>query len=154
MRLSEYRRKRRTADSGARFVIHTPDSDHYDLGLEVDGALVSWALRNDRRTARRTEDQPLECAACGATVWDRGTYANATRYEMTEGLERGYLSFHLHGEKLRGGYTLTRVREGDEETWLLIRRRDEDTETHPEPVQSRPEPALSGDPLDELDDLS
>jgi DNA ligase D-like protein (predicted 3'-phosphoesterase) len=150
MRLSEYRRKRRRADGGARFVIHTAGSDHYDLGLEVDGALVSWVLRNDRRMARRTEDQPLERAACGATVWDNGTYANVTRYEMTEGLERGYLSFRLCGEKMRGGFTLTRVREGDEETWLLIRRRDEDTDTHPEPMHSQ----LSGYTVDDLDGLS
>jgi len=54
MRLSGYRRKRRRADNGARFVIHTAGSDHYDLGLEVDGALVSQAIRSDRRTARRT----------------------------------------------------------------------------------------------------
>jgi hypothetical protein len=47
---------------------------------------------------------------------------------MTEGLERGHLSFRLHGEKLSGGYTLTRIREGKEETWLLIKRRDEDAD--------------------------
>jgi hypothetical protein len=41
---------------------------------------------------------------------------------MTEGLQRGHLSFRLHGEKLRGGYALTRIREGKDETWLLVKR--------------------------------
>ena len=68
------------------------------------------------------------------------------KYELGSVRSR-YLSFHLHGEKLRGGYTLTRVREGDEETWLLIRRRDEDTDTHPGPVHSQ----LSGYTVDDLE---
>ena len=93
--------------------------------------------------ARRTEDHPLEHAKSDVMVGDRGTYANATPYEMTECLERGYLSFHLRGEKLCGCYTLTRIREGEEETWLLIRRKDEYADT-------RPEPALTVPTLDDL----
>ncbi len=62
---------------------------------------------------------------------------------MTECLERGYLSFHLRGETLCGCYTLTRIREGEEETWLLIRRKDEYADT-------RPEPALTVPTLDDL----
>lgn len=50
---------------------------------------------------------------------------------MTEGLERGHLSFRLHDEKLSGGYALTRIREGTEETWLLIKRRDQDADESP-----------------------
>jgi len=46
---------------------------------------------------------------------------------MTEGLERGHLSFRLHGEKMGGAYALTRIREGERETWLLFKRRDERT---------------------------
>lgn len=84
--------------------------------------------------ARRTEDHPLGEADGEATiddtdedviVWDRGTYANKTGHEMTTCLCRGHLSFLLNGEKLRGGYALTRVREGDEETWLLVKRHDD-----------------------------
>ena len=74
--------------------------------------------------ARRTEDHPLEYAAFegvippgedgagGVIVWDRGTYVNATQREMSEGLTRGHLSFRLQGEKLCGGFTLTRIRDG------------------------------------------
>ena len=68
---------------------------------------------------------------------------------MTECLERGYLSFHLHGEKLCGCYTLTRIREGEEETWLLIKRKDEDADAR-RTGESQPESVLSGRTLDDL----
>jgi hypothetical protein len=73
---------------------------------------------------------------------------------MTEDLRRGYLSFRLRGEKLRGDYTLTRVREGNEETWPLIRRRDEDADAPYEPVESQPEPGPPCEAPDEADELS
>jgi ATP-dependent DNA ligase len=69
-----------------------------------------------------------EYGAGGVIVWDHGTYANRTEYEMTRCLGRGHLSFRLDGEKLRGGYALTRIREGEDETWLLLKRRDDDAD--------------------------
>jgi DNA ligase D-like protein (predicted 3'-phosphoesterase) len=116
--------------------------------------------------ARRTEDHPLEYAtfegvipqgeygAGGVIVWDRGTYANATEYEMTECLQRGHLSFRLRGEKLQGAFALTRIREGKDETWLLIKRKDEDADARRKPVKSQPESVLSGRTLDDLDESS
>jgi DNA ligase D-like protein (predicted 3'-phosphoesterase) len=160
---------------GSSFVIqhHSARSDHYDFRLEIDGVLVSWAIPKgpstnpkDRRMARRTEDHPLEYAAFEGVipqgeygageviVWDRGTYANATQYEMAEGLDRGHLSFRLHGEKLQGGFALTRIREGKDETWLLIKRKDEDADARRKPVKSQPESVLSGRTLDDLDETS
>jgi DNA ligase D-like protein (predicted 3'-phosphoesterase) len=157
------------------FVIqhHAARSDHYDFRLEIDGVLVSWAIPKgpsinprDRRMARRTEDHPMDYAsfegvipegeygAGGVIVWDRGTYTNATIYEMTEGLDRGHLSFRLHGEKLSGGYALTRIREGKDETWLLIKRRDDYADARRKPVRSQPESVLSGRTPDELDESS
>jgi hypothetical protein len=129
MRLIGYRRKRRSG-RGPRFVIQHRGggSDHNDLCLEIDGALVSWAIPSDSRMARRTEDLPLKGAGSDAAL-DRGTYVNATPYDMTECLERGHLSFYLCGEWLRGWYTLTRIRDGRQETWLLIRRNDENADT-------------------------
>ena len=50
---------------------------------------------------------------------------------MINCLGRGHLSFRLNGKKLRGGYALTRVREGDDETWLLVKRRDDDAPRNP-----------------------
>ena len=114
---------------------HAARGDYYDFRLEIDGVLVTWAIPRgrsvnpqDRRMARRTEDQPIDDAEsrmprADVTVWDHGTYANKTEHEMTTCLGRGHLSIRLNGEKLHGGYALTRVREGEEETWLLVKRR-------------------------------
>ena len=122
---------------------HAARSDHYDFRLEIDGVLVSWAIPQGasvnpqvRRMARGTEDQPMDNvdvqdAAAGVIVWDEGTYANKTDHEMTTCLGRGHLSIRLNGDKLRGGYALTRVREGEEETWLLVKRRDDDAPRYP-----------------------
>jgi len=116
--------------------------------------------------ARRTEDHPLDYAtfegvipqgeygAGGVIVWDRGTYANVANYEMSECLKRGHLSVRLHGEKLHGGFALTRIREGKDETWLLIKRRDADADARRKPVKSQPESVLSGRTLDDLDESS
>jgi DNA ligase D-like protein (predicted 3'-phosphoesterase) len=139
------RRRRRAGKSGPQFVIqdHAARSECYDFRLEIDGVLVSWAIPRgpsvnpqDRRMARRTEDQPLENADVeGANadviVWDEGTYANRTKHEMTTCLGRGHLSIRLDGEKLHGGYALTRVREGEEETWLLVKRPDDEARRNP-----------------------
>jgi DNA ligase D-like protein (predicted 3'-phosphoesterase) len=167
------RRRRRSgpSDIGPRFVIqhHSARSDHYHLHLEIDGVLVSWAISKgpsvnpqDARMARRTEDHPLEYevaegvipdgedGAGRVIVWDQGTYDNWTDHEMTTCLGRGHLSFRLDGEKLRGGYALTRIREGDDETWLLMKRRDDDADTQRNTVQSEPASVLSGRTLDEL----
>jgi len=143
------RRQSRRSDNGPRFIIrqHEARSDHYDFRLEIDGVLVSWAIPpgfsvdpEDTRMARRTEDQPLEpdgeYDAGRGIVWDHGTYENRTEHEMTTCLGRGHLSFRLDGEKLRGCYALTRVREGDDETWLLMKRTDDDADTQRNPVQS------------------
>jgi DNA ligase D-like protein (predicted 3'-phosphoesterase) len=152
--------KRRSGMSGQgqRFVIqqHAAGHDYYNFGLEIDGVLVSWAIRPGPSTnpsesgmARRTEDHPLESAAFeGAMadgddgagdvlVWDRGTYANRTAHEMSICLGRGHLAFRLDGEKLCGGYGLTRVREGAEETWLLLKRSDEEADARRSPARGQ-----------------
>jgi DNA ligase D-like protein (predicted 3'-phosphoesterase) len=170
--------RRRAGDSRGKapiFVIqhHAARSDHYDFRLEIDGVLVSWAVPKgpstnpkDKRMARRTEDHPLEYATFEGVipkgeygggrviVWDRGTYTNSADHELSESLQRGHLSFELHGEKLRGGYALTRIREGKEETWLLVKRKDEDADARRKPVRSQPESVLSGRTLADLDDPS
>ena len=144
MRLIDNRRKRRPGQD-PRFVIQRlgADSDHYELGLEIDGVLVSWAIPNDRRIARRVADLPLDDLD-GGVDGDRGTYVNATPYDMADCLDRGHLSFFLCGEWLRGWYTLTRIRDGDQETWLLIRRKDD------EDADTLRRPALTGHSLDDV----
>lgn len=151
--------KRDRGSAGApHFVIqhHAASTDHYDFRLEIDGVLASWAIPKgpsmspsmspkDKRMARRTEDHPLEYetfegvipggeyGAGGVIVWDRGTYTNESDHEMAEGLDRGHLSFRPGGEKLRGGYALTRMRQGKDEAWLLVKRKDEDADARRNP---------------------
>jgi DNA ligase D-like protein (predicted 3'-phosphoesterase) len=148
---------------------HAARTDHYDFRLEVDGVLASWAIPKgpstnpkDKRMARRTEDHPLEYetfegvipegeyGAGGVVVWDRGTYTNDSDHDMAESIQRGHLSFSLHGQKLHGGYALTRMRRGKDEAWLLVKRNDEDADARRNPVRSQPESVLSGRTLDEL----
>jgi DNA ligase D-like protein (predicted 3'-phosphoesterase) len=168
-------RRRRGSKSAPRFVIqhHASRGDHYDLRLEIRGVLVSWAIASgpstnpkERRMARRIEDHPLDYAefegvipdgeygAGPVIVWDRGSYSNATERDLAECLDRGHLSFRLQGEKLCGGFTLTRIRTGQDETWLLIKRKDEEADPRRKPVQSQPESVLSGRTLDDLAESS
>jgi DNA ligase D-like protein (predicted 3'-phosphoesterase) len=149
---------------------HAATSDHYDFRLEIDGVLVSWAVPKgpstdprDKRMARRTEDHPLdyekfegiipegEYGAGPVIVWDRGTFENGGDRPLDEALQRGHLSVELDGEKLHGGYALTRMRSGRGETWLLVKRSDSDAEARRRPVRSQPESVLSGRTLDELE---
>lgn len=78
--------------------------------------------------ALRLQDHPIGDRdagglADGVIVWDHGAYTNGTRHDMVKGLECGHLSFWLRGEKLAGGFALTRIRAGGDETWLLSRRK-------------------------------
>jgi bifunctional non-homologous end joining protein LigD len=149
MPLDEYRRKRdpkRTPEpfSGKRrraepvFVVqrHAARRLHYDLRLERDGALASWAVpkgvplrRGERHLAVHVEDHPLDYAdfegvipageygAGTVEIWDRGTY------ELLEEKRDGGLTFRLHGERLDGVWTLVPARlDGDEKNWLLLRK--------------------------------
>jgi DNA ligase D-like protein (predicted 3'-phosphoesterase) len=146
---------------------HAASTDHYDFRLEIDGVLASWAVPKgpsinpkDKRMARRTEDHPMEYetfegvipegeyGAGRVIVWDRGTYSAG--FDMSEGLERGHLSFELDGEKLRGGFALTRLRRGKDESWLLVKKSDEHADGRRKPVRSRPESVLSGRTLEEV----
>jgi DNA ligase D-like protein (predicted 3'-phosphoesterase) len=162
-------RKRR--GSGPHFVVqhHAASTDHYDFRLEIDGVLASWAVPKgpsinpkDKRMARRTEDHPMdyedfegiipegEYGAGRVIVWDRGTYTNDSDDDMADALERGHLSFRLNGEKLHGGFALTRFRTGKDEAWLLVKKSDDDTDRRRKPVRSQRESVLSGRTLDEL----
>ncbi|WP_369142417.1 DNA polymerase ligase N-terminal domain-containing protein [Streptomyces sp. R44] len=155
--------------------IHDATAMHFDFRLEVDGVLKSWAVPkgpsadpHDRRLAMPTEDHPLEyrdfegVIAAGeygagtVIVWDEGTYRNLStdRHDdalpMGEALERGHASFRLDGRKLHGGYSLTRIRtgdDGDREAWLLVKHDDERAGTGGGPDPRRARSARSGHTL-------
>ena len=164
-KLAEYRRKRNFSKTseprGSRskkakklaFVIqkHAASHLHYDLRLELDGVMKSWAVPKGpsvdpaiKRLAMQVEDHPIDYNAFEGTIpkgeygggtvmiWDRGTY----RYggddpDPIEGLRRGYakgdFKFVLEGKRLRGSWVLVRTRRGDPKRaqWLLIKHRDE-----------------------------
>jgi DNA ligase D-like protein (predicted 3'-phosphoesterase) len=109
----------------------------------------------------RTEDHPLgyadfegvipegEYGAGPVIVWDRGTYRNLTERDGREvpaerAVDDGHVVFWLEGEKLVGGWSLTRVAQGKRERWLLVKTRDEKADARRKPVRSRPESVLSG----------
>jgi bifunctional non-homologous end joining protein LigD len=136
-----------------RFLVqkHAARRLHYDLRLELDGVLKSWAVPRgpsvdpgDKRLAVRTEDHPLSYGDFegvipaeqygGGTVmlWDRGTYTyGGSDPDPVEGLRRGYekgdFKFVLNGKRLKGSWTLVRMRRDrpGKQQWLLIKHRDE-----------------------------
>ena len=129
--------------AGGVFVVqkHQATSLHWDLRLEMDGVLASWAVpkgpspnQADKRLAVHVEDHPLEYAdfegvipegAYGAgamIVWDRGTWTPAE--DLRAGWKKGKLLFDLRGYKLKGRWTLVRTKAGGGKHWLLIKERD------------------------------
>jgi DNA ligase D-like protein (predicted 3'-phosphoesterase) len=152
--------------SAGVFVVqeHQATAHHYDLRLEVDGVMRSWAVPKGpsldpaaKRLAVQVEDHGLghndfEGAAGdgGVIVWDRGTYEQGGRVAWPEALERGHAVFVLHGEKLRGGFALQRTRPGAKPQWLLIKRRDDEARPGSDIAAERPESVKSGRTLAEL----
>ncbi|RYZ22129.1 MAG: DNA ligase D [Chitinophagaceae bacterium] len=150
---SEPEGRQKSSKGGLRFVVQKHDASHlhYDFRLELDGVLLSWAVpkgpsRNpsDRRLAMHVEDHPFDYrnfegiipegnyGAGTVIVWDEGTYAafgqeGASRKEMEKELRRQYeagsMKIVVQGEKLKGAYSLRRMK--DERAWLLLKSKDE-----------------------------
>src|SRR3977135_1386235 len=132
---------------GSQFVIqkHAARRLHYDLRLELDGVLKSWAVTRgpslspkDKRLAVHVEDHPLDYAefegripegeygAGSVIVWDRGRWS--TEGDPHKQLAKGHLEFELKGTKLRGKWHLVHMKgrdKGGKENWLLIKAHDE-----------------------------
>jgi DNA ligase D-like protein (predicted 3'-phosphoesterase) len=143
---------------------HQATAHHFDLRLEVDGVMRSWAVPKGpsldpvvKRFAVQVEDHDLShnefegpAGSGGAIIWDRGLYEQGGRVPWPEALERGHAVFALHGEKLRGGFALQRTRGGEKPQWLLIKRRDEYARPRSDVVAERPESVRSGLTLGEV----
>jgi DNA ligase D-like protein (predicted 3'-phosphoesterase) len=162
---------------GPIFVVqeHKATSHHFDFRLEVDGVLKSWAVPKgpstdprDKRLAMPTEDHPLDYAdfegmipehsygAGAVIVWDRGRYDNITEKDgeiqpIADALEAGHALVRLHGRKLRGGFVLQRVGQGDDARWLLIKMKGEGSDARRRPVSTERESVLSGRTVDALE---
>ena len=172
-RTPEPRGGRRKPGKKPVFVIQKHDAStlHYDLRLEVDGALKSWAVPKgpstdprEKRLAVATEDHPLDYAdfegvipedeygAGTVLIWDRGTYENVTEKEgkvipAAKALERGHLLFRLAGEKISGGYALQHMRD---DQWLLVKMKDDEADARRNPVSTAPRSVASDRDLDEI----
>jgi bifunctional non-homologous end joining protein LigD len=118
---------------------HAARALHYDLRLEIDGVLVSWAIPRgpsldpaQKRLAVQTEDHPLEYADFEGTipagnygagamiVWDRGIYRCVDGRSPAQGLAEGKLHLALDGHKLRGRFALVRTKRGEGRDWLFF----------------------------------
>ena len=152
--------------SAGVFVVqeHQATAHHFDLRLEVDGVMRSWAVPKGpsldpaaKRLAVQVEDHGLAhndfeggLGDGGVIVWDRGTYEQGGRVAWPEALDRGHAVFVLHGAKLQGGFALQRTRPGAKPQWLLIKRRDDTARPGSDIVAERPESVVSGRTLAEL----
>ena len=158
-----------------RFVIHKHSAQRlrYDLLIEADGVLRSWAVPGglsvdprQKRLAMPSEQRPREYGAFEGVVkgnrgadalivWDRGTYRNLSeragkRITIEDALEGGNALVWLEGEKLRGGFELTRIASGEQERWIVVKHRDEEADAHRDPVRMQPESVLSGRTVEQV----
>jgi DNA ligase D-like protein (predicted 3'-phosphoesterase) len=152
--------------SAGVFVVqqHAARARHFDLRLEVDGVMRSWAVPRGpsldpaaKRLAVQVEDHGLahndfegKAGEGAVIVWDRGRYEQGGRVPWPEALDRGHAVFVLHGEKLRGGFALQRTRPGAKPQWLLVKRRDDEARPGGDVVAEQPRSVLSGRTLEEL----
>jgi len=187
-KLEEYRKKRRFGKTpepeGGRtskgrkpiFVVqkHKASSLHYDVRLEADGVLKSWAVPKgpstdprEKRLAVPTEDHPLDYADFEGTipegeygagtviVWDRGTYLSLKEKDgrvvpVEDSVRQGHVMVWLEGRKLKGGYSLIRTGKGDDARWLLVKMKDDEADARRNPVSTEPDSVLSGKSIEEV----
>ncbi len=169
----------RRPDTRPTFVVqkHEARSLHYDFRLEADGVLKSWSVPKgpstdpvQKRLAVQTEDHPLdyenfegvippgEYGAGPVIVWDTGTYENLTKdssgrpVPVADAIRNGHVSFYLHGRKLRGGYSLTRMRSGRQPGWILVKKADEFAEPGRDPEHDLPKSVKSGKNIEQVAD--
>jgi bifunctional non-homologous end joining protein LigD len=159
---------------GHAFVIQKHDATrlHYDLRLELDGVMKSWAVTRgpslvpgDKRLAVQVEDHPVEYNTFEGTipegeygggtvmVWDRGTWT--PEIDPRKGLAKGHLAFTLDGKKLQGGWHLVRMhrRPGEKrDNWLLIKQHDdaERSARDKDILEEKPLSVASGRSMEEI----
>ena len=121
---------------------HLARREHWDLRLEVDGVLKSWAVPKEpapdpkvKRLAVLVEDHALEYGDFAGTIpegqygagevriWDAGSYENLRAVPMAAALEQGQVEVRLAGRRLQGGFALIRFK-GQEKNWLFFKMKD------------------------------
>jgi len=150
---SEPKGKTKKSKDKLIFVVqrHAASRLHYDFRLEMEGALKSWAVPKgpsldpkDKRLAMEVEDHPYDYkdfegnipegnyGAGQVEVWDSGTYEpldNTSKLsdekELLKELKAGSIKFILHGKKLKGEFALVKMKNAENNAWLLIKHKDE-----------------------------
>jgi bifunctional non-homologous end joining protein LigD len=190
-RLAEYRRKRdfsrtreprgaatrRPAAKRLAYVIqrHEATRLHFDLRLELDGVMKSWAVPKGpsldpsvKRLAIEVEDHPIEYNTFEGTIpegeygggtvmlWDQGTYGYPGDSDdpvaaLRAGYRKGDFKFELHGKRLRGSWVLVRTRrDGRKNQWLLIKHRDDEVDPELDPVETYQTSVKTGRTMEEI----
>ncbi|MGH2405627.1 MAG: DNA ligase D [bacterium] len=181
--LETYRKKRdpertpepfggRPSGGLSSFVVqqHAARRLHYDLRLEMDGVLKSWAVpkgpsvrAEEKRLAVHVEDHPLEYAefegvipegnygAGSVIVWDRGTYRLVKDGDPLDQLARGKLELEFFGHKMRGRWTLVRMSKSEKD-WLLLKKAD-GAAAQEELIDRYPQSVISGLTVTEIRDI-
>lgn len=154
---SEPEGKTKKSEDKLIFVIqrHAASRLHYDFRLEMDGVLKSWAVPKgpsldpkDKRLAMMVEDHPYDYkdfegnipegnyGAGQVEIWDSGTYEPldnnlklSDEKELLKELHAGSLKFILHGKKLKGEFALVKMKNTEENSWLLIKHKDDFAES-------------------------
>jgi len=190
MALAAYRKKRdfdRTSEPAGNkkpkqqgepiFVIHKHAASHlhYDLRLEIEGVMPSWAIPKGpssdpavKRLAVQTEDHPYEYASFegvipqgeygGGTVmiWDTGTYENIREKDgvplsMEDCLKQGMIEVIFHGKRMKGAWALLQTSmRGDPRNWLLVKMNDRFAKKDEELVSDRQRSAVSGKTMQQI----
>ena len=157
---------------------HAASHLHYDFRLELNGVLKSWAIPkgpsmnpDDKRLAIMVEDHPFSYkdfegdipegnyGAGNVIVWDNGTYTlpeeqpkAATENKLKADLEKGHLSFTLKGKKLKGEFSLFKLNSKQDNSWLLIKKKDADaTDTD---ILKKDKSVISNTTLEDLEKKS
>ncbi len=163
--------------SKLKFVLqkHAASHLHFDLRLEVDGVMKSWAVPKGpsldpsvKRLAMEVEDHPMEYNTFEGTIpkgqygggtvmlWDRGHYT-ADKAEdgdheaaMRRGYEKGKIDFTFHGKRVRGSFALVRTQRAAKPQWLLIKHRDEYAEPGSDVVADNMTSVTTGRTMEEI----
>jgi bifunctional non-homologous end joining protein LigD len=176
--LKKYYQKRDLAKSGEPkggkasqkknkiFVIqeHNASHLHFDLRLEINGTLVSWAVPKgpslnpaEKHLAIQTENHPMDYAkfegiipegygAGEVIIWDKGTYKNVRSASMKKSLDEGKIEIELRGKKLKGAFALIKTKMG----WLFFKVKDEYADARTNIIKSKPESIKSGKTIEDL----
>lgn len=161
------------------FVIqkHAATRLHYDLRLQSQGVLKSWAIPKglssdpkERRLAVRTEDHPFDYkdfegiipqgqyGAGEVIIWDKGYYINITRdskgraVSMKDAIKKGKIEVYFEGTKIKGGYAFIRLKPGkdEKENWLVIKLKDKFVGSLPDDLQQLGQSVVTGKSIEDL----